>query len=214
MDTIRSMISEVNSVSNVAYIIPNLDEAQFRVKYTLLKTLEERPSNTYFIITCSNIGNLYEPIRSRCQILYLDNYSSEDIKEYIEIKCPGLSKEDKKILISSCDTLYEVDRFVEYGVSEFSSFVDKVIDKFQTVIPANGLKISEKIAKKKSDKGYDLILFFKMIVYNLLKRELNDLTLKEIAVTTRYLSELSYASVNRQMIYDMWYFDMLGVTKA
>ena len=210
METIRSVIDESYSItSKVLYIIPNLDDAQFRVKYILLKVLEERPSNIYFIITCSNVENLYEPIRSRCQIMYIDNYTKEDINQYINEKYHNIPEENKTTLLNLCDTFYEVDELISYDILKFNGDVDQLLSVMGRLSMANILKFgSNYISFKKGNIGYDLSIFFKVCMTKFLKDTADINNIKALDITSKYLSELSYPSVNRQMIFDLWVLDM------
>ena len=50
----------------------------------LLKTLEEPPDNTYFLITCRNQDLLLSTIVSRCRVIRLHSWKDQDIKAVLQ----------------------------------------------------------------------------------------------------------------------------------
>jgi len=64
---------------------------------SLLKTLEEPPADTVFILTTSNISRLFRTITSRCQVIKFSSLPPEAI-ESILIKKYGLRKEPAKFI--------------------------------------------------------------------------------------------------------------------
>ncbi len=61
-------------------IIKNIEYARNEALNAFLKTLEEPPKNTYFIITTDNLNSVIPTIRSRCTQIPFSFLSKDDIK--------------------------------------------------------------------------------------------------------------------------------------
>ena len=62
------------------FLISNADELNDEAANSLLKILEEPPAKTLFILTTSRKETILPTILSRCQELYFDNLSAEEIR--------------------------------------------------------------------------------------------------------------------------------------
>ena len=83
VDQIRSMTSQFSRTSDGVrvVIIAEADRMNESAANALLKTLEEVPPNTYFILTSSAAGRLLQKIRSRCLSLRLPPLSSDEVQK-------------------------------------------------------------------------------------------------------------------------------------
>lgn len=73
IDQVREIIDIVSQTSlqgnRKVIVIAPADVMNPNAANALLKSLEEPPANTYFILACNNPGKLMATIRSRCQLL-------------------------------------------------------------------------------------------------------------------------------------------------
>lgn len=85
VEQIRSMTFQFSkaSVGVRTVIIAEADRMNEAAANALLKTLEEVPTNTYFILTASNGGKLLQTIRSRCLSLRLPAISTVEVEEIV-----------------------------------------------------------------------------------------------------------------------------------
>lgn len=86
VDQIRNMTSQFSRASDGVrvVIIAEADRMNDAAANALLKTLEEVPTNTYFILTSSLAGRLLQTIRSRCLSLRLPPLSTAEVKEIVK----------------------------------------------------------------------------------------------------------------------------------
>ncbi len=86
VDQIRSMMSQFSRASEGVrvVIIAEADRMNEAAANALLKTLEEVPTNTYFILTSSVAGRLLQTIRSRCLSLRLPPLSIAEVEEIVK----------------------------------------------------------------------------------------------------------------------------------
>lgn len=64
-------------------IVDSADEMNANAANALLKSLEEPPQKTVFLIVSSEPGRLLPTIRSRCRMLHLEGLSREDMKRAV-----------------------------------------------------------------------------------------------------------------------------------
>ena len=162
-EAVREVIdSAYNSTTNVFYCFANADVMKVQAKNAMLKITEEPPENAYFCLTLCDDSTLLDTIRSRANVIYLDGYTKDELKEYYYMGTYG-NKSECDLFCSICDTPGEIDMLTQYGV-EFYDYVKLVADNIAEVEPANAFKSSSKLALK-NENGYDLKLFWKVFVY-------------------------------------------------
>lgn len=83
VEQIRGMTSQfsLTSENSRVVIVAEADRMNESAANALLKTLEEVPPNTYFILTSSAPGRLLQTIRSRCNSLSLPSLSLAETEE-------------------------------------------------------------------------------------------------------------------------------------
>ena len=197
----NDIITDINI--KYVYIIPNFDTASINAKNSLLKILEDCPLNIYFILTAEHKDEIPGTILSRCQQFNLVPYSKDELKT----AC------DNKEIVNICDTFLEIQQ-LEPIYDDFNAFCDKVINHIGTISLSNALKIGTNLQLKKDAKGYDLELFFKLIMYKFYNKyeESNDINyIQAYNITSKSLNMLNIVSVNRQMLFDNWVFKIRNI---
>lgn len=83
VDLVRSLNKKfsLRSPSVRCIIIAEAEKMNTEASNAFLKTLEEVPSDTYFILTTSSRDLLLETIRSRCSAIHLQPWSDEEISK-------------------------------------------------------------------------------------------------------------------------------------
>lgn len=91
VEQIRNMTSQFAKKSDGVrfVIVAEADKMNESASNAFLKTLEEVPPDTYFILTSSAPGKLLQTIHSRCLRLRLPPLSSEDVKSVIASQVQG-----------------------------------------------------------------------------------------------------------------------------
>ncbi len=215
IDSIREIINCAYQVSApVVYLIADVDRMSTQAKNVLLTVTEEPPERAYFVVTVENINTILPTLKSRAIIFNMGEYSADEKCQYIEQKHSNLALREVDIVKEVCDTFYEIDLIVEYGVDEFVDYCELVVDKVDNINLANAFKIGQKLKFKEDDKtGYDLQLFFKTVL-KLYRQELRKSFKKDIAnrimITCKHMSELNIVGVNKSAVIDAWIMAMQG----
>lgn len=222
VDEIRQMIETAyKQTEPIIYLISDADKMSVGAKNAILKVIEEPPNNAYFIMTLRTMNNTLGTIRSRCIELKMNNYSVEEISQFIDKIEPGIndfSDDERACILDICQNYYQIDLLIKYGVKEFYNYVEKVVDNIYKVQSANAFKLAEKIALKDEEDKYDIKLFletYKNIcinrVYNLLDTD-NDLEylcyIESILKTNDIINKLSVTGINKQSLIDIWILDI------
>lgn len=207
IDDIRDMIKSAYKIAEpVVYMIADADGMSGSAKNSLLKIVEEPPNNAYFIMTLEDENNTLDTIRSRGSRFRMDNYSFEELSEYLD---SNYNLTINNEILDLCDTIGDVKTLVDMGLEEFLDFVDKVIDNIATTSGANSFRIAEKIALKGEDDKYDLKLFWRAFISKVMKRaRLSKINVIAVNITSNYLSKLRYTGINKQGLFDMWILDI------
>lgn len=186
------------------YIIPDADTMSIAAKNAILKVTEEPPNNAYFIMTLQDLSNTLATIKSRGTVFNMEYYSAQEIGDYYT---QNYDADLNDIILDICETPGEVDLLKTFGVYEFYSYVETVVDNIAEVSGANSFKIGEKIAFKATDTDkYDLPLFWKAFNKVCVQRLREDPIryAHGVKTTSKYLQELRINGVNKSSTFDMW----------
>lgn len=215
VDAIREVIDTAYTIKDkTVYCIADADTMRNEAKNAMLKITEESPKNAYFILTVSDSSFLLDTIKSRAQIFYLNEYSKNELKEYLQ----KLSNNNNiPEVVDIARTPYEVDYIIQQGKS-FFDYVQLVIDNIAEVESANAFKSSNRLALKNEEDKYDLSVFWKIFIYKLqqLEATISDNSISNhfmrnatgIYITCKYLNRVNKLGANKTQLYDMWVLDI------
>ena len=207
IDSIRAMQDlSYKAHQRILFTIFDADNMSTQAQNSLLKCTEEPPNDIYVIITVENINSLLPTLLNRAETYQTDSYSPSELGEYSEKYSAGLDG-TRQIYEDICSTPNDVDVLYEYGVKDFCDYVQLVIDKVATVSGANSFKIADKVALKNESDKYDLKLFWKCFNRLLYANKQTS----AIRITQKYLNDLRYNKLNKQMLFDMWILDIREV---
>lgn len=214
VEEIRNIIALAYKQSEpTIYLLPNADKMSPAAKNAILKVTEEPPRKAYFIMTLEDPSNTLATLRSRGTLLSMDQYTQEDILDYLKEKdyLDTLSAQEEKVVLSLCTNPGEVELLLTYDILAFYKFVETVVDNIRVVSGANAFKIGLKLHYKENDNGWDITLFMRAVM-NIYLDKLKDKFCVEyyesILVTSKYLAELSITGINKSATIDMWILDM------
>lgn len=79
-------------------IVDSADEMNINAQNALLKSLEEPPAETIFLLACHAPGRLLATVRSRCRRLTLSGLDDADVERVIETVAPQVPAEERRVL--------------------------------------------------------------------------------------------------------------------
>lgn len=215
VDEIRNMIEmSYKQTEPIIYIISDADKMSVGAKNSLLKVIEEPPNNAYFILTLQQIENTISTIKSRCIELKLNDYSEEEKNKIIDIIDYNVSDKEREFLLDICENYYEIQLVLNYGVTDFYNYVQKVVDNIYKVQSANAFKLAERLALKNEEDKYEVDIFLKTFKVFCIKKLLNYADVEDNDIFTKYaksidrtcntLQELNITGINKQSLIDVW----------
>lgn len=165
VEEVREVIS--NSYSNtehILYVLPDTDKMSVQAKNALLKVTEEPPQKAHFILTVTNPANTLPTLLSRACVLPMDIYNENELYSYYCSKY--LEKLDDELAQWVCNVARvpeEIDVLMSYDVKEFMNFVELAAHNLHTVSSANAFKLENKLALKKDEDKWDVLLFLQAL---------------------------------------------------
>lgn len=214
VDTIRTMIADSYKVSvPTLYCIYDADTMSANAKNALLKVTEEPPNNAFFIMTLQDVHTTLETIRSRAEVFYMEKYTKDDLKTYIDGR---INEQELGIALDLCEVPGDVDLLEAQGIQKFHDFVEKVIDNISVASSSNVFKMAQNLKLKEDSDGYDLKMFFKIFIKICRDRAVNEFSdvlnfdryTKGIQITSNYLKELGITGISKPGLVDMWILDI------
>ena len=186
------------------------------VQNSLLKFIEEPPTNSKVIILCENKDNLLSTIQNRCQIFSFEKYNYIRLKQFTEDNDIKVESEDLFCVYDTPGKLLNMTN--EVCFSELKSLVDKVIDNIVRANIPNILTIPSKLNFDNSD-GYDIDVFLHLMRTSLLNRmtdcsisneEFNYLK-KQYTCTCRVCEKIKMFNVNKKALFENYLMELKGV---
>jgi len=142
VDKIRAIKDFVNQTAAAAQdkfiIIDSACELNKAASNALLKILEEPQKNNFLILVAHNINRVLPTIRSRCQLVKINDFSLADFSKII--------KNDTNFLAEICDNSPALALELGAELSRFYAlFLRSILNQ----------KISDELLKKVAEKNYD-----------------------------------------------------------
>lgn len=205
-EDVREIVEQsYKNAIDVLYTLPDAQNMSSVGQNAMLKVTEEPPNKAYFIMTVENESQILNTLISRGTLFRMDNYSTNEIKEY------AIKYNTKDINFDMCETPGDVDLLMQNDPKEFNDYVSLVIGNIAEVSGSNSFKIGNKLnLDGKSEDKFDLVLFWKAFMMKCLE-EVKKSPLKYasgVRITSRYLQDLRINGINKQMCFDNWLLDI------
>jgi len=105
VDQVRAMQQRLTTRPTLgprrAIIVDPADDLEPSAANALLKSLEEPPTGTHFLLVAHRLGRLLPTIRSRCRILQFPALSGEQIDAVLQQEAPEAAAEERAAAIAS-----------------------------------------------------------------------------------------------------------------
>lgn len=223
VDEVREVI--VNSYRNtepIVYILPDTDKMSVAAKNALLKITEEPPQKAYFILTVTDVSNTLPTLTSRACTLKMDGYNEEELLTYLSKKynTSNITQENIDFVVTTATVPEEIDTLMGYDVNEFRLFVESVANNLHLVSAANSFKILNKLALKKDEDKWDVLLFVQALKQEFIKLYYETPDNSEYFYQAYWkacdlVKELKYKnSVNRQYCLDQFILNVRECWRA
>ena len=113
-----------------AVIIDPADDMEPSTANALLKSLEEPPEGTYFLLVTHRLGRLLPTIRSRCRVLSFPSLSEDEMAAVLRREAPDASPEKRAAAIAAANGSpgAAID-FVELDLGEAHSIMRRLVEQ-------------------------------------------------------------------------------------
>jgi DNA polymerase-3 subunit delta' len=155
--------------NNKVLIVDSVDNVNVNGQNTLLKTLEEPPSNTYIFLICHNINKVINTIQSRSNIFNIPNLNLEN---WVKALFGNTEMQEKELTDDEIQNLYNLSNYsvgfaLEIVKSNATDLYDKVLD---LITNGNITKIQEFSGTIDSQELFELFSnFLDKIFQNLIE---------------------------------------------
>jgi DNA polymerase III subunit delta' len=162
VDQIRAIQSILTSRPGVAdrraIIIDCADDLERSAANALLKSLEEPPRDTYFLLVSHASDRLLPTIRSRCQIMRFEPLADDEMELAIRLALPDINSEDLPAMLragaGSPGTALD---FAGLGMGEIEMLMQRIVESGDL---NNKLRsqMADKLALKAAQQRYEAFL--------------------------------------------------------
>lgn len=141
-----------------AVIIDSADDLERGGANALLKSLEEPPVGTFFLLISHASDRLLPTIRSRCQLLRFDPLSDAQMRDVLAQKAPEISSDERELLIRSGGG--SPGQALEFAGLELAAIEQAVDAILKTGDDTNALrhKLAEELSLKAAQARYEAFL--------------------------------------------------------
>jgi DNA polymerase III subunit gamma/tau len=180
-------------------LIEDAEQMNISSSNALLKTLEEPPSNTIFILTASKISKLPDTILSRCQKILFSPLSKDVIYARLKLEYTSIKDNDLRIIASiSQGSITIAKEIIENNILEIrKEFIDTILLDNSTKL-ANLIKYIKKIIKEFRGEKFYFLAFFLEILKSMMRDALifNSKLSKNILLNSDYINIIEKISTN------------------
>ena len=162
IDQIRGIQMALNTRPSMgpkrAVIIDAADDLERGGANALLKSLEEPPIGTYFILISHASDRLLPTIRSRCQLLRFDPLNDGEMRQVLADVAPEISSDERELLVRSGGGLPgQALEFAGLDLGEIETAMDALVNKGDA---SNAIRhnLAEKLSLKAAQPRYEAFL--------------------------------------------------------
>lgn len=167
---------------------------------SLLKVLEDSPTNAYYILIVNDEDILLPTIENRCFKLSTHVYSKEELGTFISDK-----NEDRELILTLSETPGDIERFKSQNLKGMMELSNKIIDKMKVASFYNALSISDKMAYKNEKSKFDLNIFlsvFKNCLLESLLQEATSLKMSYYNELIKFNKKLEVRNLNMKHLFE------------
>lgn len=193
------------------YVLSDFDSMNFRAKESILKLCEDIPPNLYIMIETISVENIKQTLLSRANVIKLSGYTDTELTAFCHT-LEGVDENEISYLISSFKTPGDIARAHSCGIRSLVEFCQKVLSNIYNANTFNAMKIADSLKLKADGQGYELDLFFTVLMNCAAISLPVDKAHQLILSTSHTLQKLNMKSINKLMLFDAWLFEVKGVS--
>jgi DNA polymerase-3 subunit delta' len=152
IDEVRAMQRRLNARPTLGdrrvVIVDPADDLEASASNALLKSLEEPPAGTFFLLVSHRIGRLLPTIRSRCRVLRFPAVSAEEIDAVLKREAPQADTATRVAAIAaSAGSPGAALEFVGLGLAKLHELMEQLVNRGDPDFALRG-KLAEAIGAR------------------------------------------------------------------
>jgi DNA polymerase III subunit delta' len=147
-------------------VLHDVEKMTIEAANSFLKLLEEPPKGLVFILLTANISSILPTIKSRSQMLYFSQLTSENVKEIL-IKQDGMSDLDAQNIVNVVDGEYSIAKHLVEDIDKYKEWIFFLHKK--TIVEI--LKFVEKLVANEKDHLKEIINVMVLMLKNKITQE-------------------------------------------
>lgn len=173
-----------------------------RKSNSILKFVEEPPEYDYIMLLCDIQCTLMQTLNNRCIHFYIKPYKTDILEKFIPDECAT-----KEFILKYSKTPGDVQKYLPYRkemIDDLNDIVCKITTKLDKAPMFNIFNISKKMCLKKDSAGYDVNLFFNMLIdkYICLLASGEFSNFNTIRTVYSYASAIKNSAYNKEYLFD------------
>ena len=163
VEQVRSLLPMLNGSPAIAehrvIVIDAVDDLERGGANALLKSLEEPPRNTFFLLVSHAPDRLLPTIRSRCQILRFEPLPDERIGDLLQEARPGMDTKEVAMLVAAANgSPGRALQYADAGLAEIGEQLRAIAAG--DADNRHGIKLAQSLSGKAADARYRAFLAF------------------------------------------------------
>lgn len=215
VDQVRAMRQHLTMTTAVAdrrvIIIDSVDDLEGRSgPNAILKSLEEPPANTVFLLVSHQPGRLLPTIRSRCRTLLFAPLDDAAMTSVLDAHRPGLAPAEREALIANAQG--SPARALAHAALDLTSIDAALTELATTGDPANAVRsrLAQTLALKAAASRYEAFLDCAPTFIADHARRRDGAALDTALIAWRKARELAQIAIPQSLIAETVVFEMAG----
>lgn len=155
---------------NPSLYVVDLSNVLPKFQNSMLKILEEPPSNVFFVCLCSHKNNVLKTIFNRCVHFSFSHYT----KDILEVFAWDYSEANAGIALRLYDTPGKILKNKDQPLEKIQAMAVDVVNRIGNASYPNVLSISNKLAFKNEKNKYDVDTFVQALRVEVYDRIVHD----------------------------------------
>ena len=190
------------------YII-DANSLSIKDENAILKFIEEPLKNSYVVLLAETDIGLLQTVMNRCQIWYLQNYSKEVLKTFVN--------NGNEYVLNIAKTPGQVIELCNVPFDDMVQLADKIISKIDMASVANTLTLSNKIQFKEEKDKFDVKIFMNILAHRIVYNAISDPNpkySKAYFLTMEFQKKLNVKNLDYKCLFERYLIQLRDIMRG
>lgn len=208
-------LNEISVNSSPTIYIVDINNLTIKEQNMLLKTVEEPSSSVHIALMADVESVVIDTLRNRCLLFKFDNYSKDELLEYVNTHQISFNEKTKNIAMEMCDTIGQLTTINADTLEATNSLCNVIVSKLSCTSYANTLSIDLKLNYKDNYDKIDVTIFVKTLLKIYTKLCIDDVNyLPYYNIVDKALKSINAKRFNKRYLVDMMLDDLWEVANC